>query len=169
MSEQPGMKASVIASMTLTAVLLGASGSIRAQAQSSEGAHGFWVVQTSVYTRHFSPSPDHTNRQDLLGLERNEASGLLYGGATFRNSFAQRSFYGYVGKRFDSRRYPLYLKVTGGLLKGYKGRYRDKIPLNRQGIAPVIIPGAGVQLGVVSAEAVLLGASAAMINVGLRF
>jgi hypothetical protein len=43
------------------------------------------VVQTSVYTRHFSPSPDHNNRQDLLGLERNEASGLLYGGATFLN------------------------------------------------------------------------------------
>jgi hypothetical protein len=55
------------------------------------------------------------------------------------------------------------------LLKGYIGRYRDKIPLNRFGIAPVIISGVGVQLGAVSAEAVLLGASAAMLNVGLRF
>jgi hypothetical protein len=163
------MKISVIVSMIAAAALLSTTGQIKAQAQSSEYAGGFWLVQTSVYTWHFSPSPDHNNRQDLLGLERNEASGLLYGGATFRNSFAQRSFYGYVGKRFDSRRYPFYLKVTGGLLKGYKGRYRDKIPLNRFGIAPVIIPGVGVQLGAVSAEAVLLGASAAMLNVGLRF
>lgn len=130
---------------------------------------GFWVVQTSVYTRHFSPDPEHNNRQNLIGLERNEASGLVYGGATFRNSFAQRSVYGYVGKRFDSQRYPVYLKITGGLLYGYRGEYRDKIPLNRWGVAPVIIPGVGVNLGPVSAEAVLLGASAAMLNVGFRF
>jgi hypothetical protein len=169
MSETASMKISVIVGMILLATLLSEAGQIRAQGQASADADGFWAVQTSVHTRHFSPSPDHNNRQDLLGLERNEASGLLYGGATFRNSFAQRSFYGYVGKRFESRRHPFYLKITGGLLKGYKGRYRDKIPLNRFGIAPVIIPGVGLQLGAVSAEAVLLGASAAMLNVGLRF
>lgn len=152
-------------------VALGA-GAIQAKAdlQAEESGSGFWVVQTSVYTRHFSPSPEHNNRQNLIGLERNEASGLVYGGGTFRNSFAQRSVYGYVGKRFNSSRYPaVYLKVTGGLLHGYRGQYRDKIPLNRYGVAPVIIPGVGINLGPVVAEAVLLGASAAMFNVGFRF
>lgn len=163
------MKVSEIVGVMASAVLLSVANQISAQAQASTDPDGFWVVQTSVYTRHFSPSPDHNNRQDLLALERNEASGLLYGGATFRNSFAQRSYYGYIGKRFDSIRHPLYLKITGGLLHGYKGEYRDKIPLNRFGIAPVIIPGIGIRLGAVSAEAVLLGASAAMLNVGLRF
>ncbi len=65
---------------------------------------------------------------------------MLAGGATFRNSFSQRSNYAYLGKRFDSDSYPVYLKLTGGLLQGYRGEYRDKIPLNRFGVAPAIIP-----------------------------
>jgi hypothetical protein len=159
------MKVGAIIKMTLFVALW----TVATQVKADEQAQGFWVVQTSVYTRHFSPSAEHNNHQDLLGLERNEASGLVYGAATFRNSFAQRSVYGYMGKRFDSGRYPVYLKVTGGLLHGYRGEYRDKIPLNRYGVAPVIIPGIGAHLGPVTAEAVLLGASAMMLNIGFRF
>jgi hypothetical protein len=134
-----------------------------------ESEQGFWQVQTSVYTRHFSPDPQHNNHQKLIGLEWNEASGWLFGGATFRNSYDQQSVYGYAGKRFESADYPVYLKVSGGLLYGYKGEYRDKIPFNNLGIAPVIIPSVGVHLGPVTAEVVLLGVSATMINVGVRF
>lgn len=46
---------------------------------------------------------------------------MLAGSATFRNSFSQRSNYAYLGKRFDSDSYPVYLKLTGGLLQGYRG------------------------------------------------
>jgi len=130
---------------------------------------GFWYLQTSVVTRHFSPDPEHNNHQDLIGLERNDASGFLYGAATFRNSFSQRSYYAYAGKRFESANYPVYLKVTGGLLQGYKGEYRDKIPLNQLGVAPVIIPSVGAHYGPVAAELVLLGFNAAMITTGVRF
>ncbi|MDB6143743.1 MAG: sn-glycerol-3-phosphate transporter [Pseudomonas sp.] len=137
--------------------------------QAIEDGKGFWQAQTSVYTRHFSPDPEHNNHQKLIGLEWNEASGWLYGGATFRNSYDQQSVYGYLGKRFESDQYPVYFKLSGGLLYGYKGKYRDKIPLNNLGVAPVIIPGVGVHLGPVTAEAVLLGVSATMINIGVRF
>lgn len=130
---------------------------------------GFWQVQTSLYSRHYSPKAEHNNRQDLIGLERHDEAGWLYGAATFRNSFSQRSYYGYVGKRFDSSRYPLYAKVTGGLLQGYRGEYRDKIPLNRFGVAPVIIPSVGAHYGPVATELVLLGFNAAMITAGVRF
>lgn len=130
---------------------------------------GFWYAQTSVYTRHFAPDPEHNNKQDLIGLERNEASGLLYGGVTFRNSFRQRSYYAYVGKRYDMADYPVYAKLTGGLLHGYRGEYRDKIPLNRFGVAPVIIPSVGTHHGPVAAELVLLGFNAAMLTAGVRF
>ena len=61
------------------------------------------------------------------------------------------------------------MKLTGGLLEGYHGEYRDKIPLNRFGVAPVIIPSVGAHYGPVAAELVLLGANAAMITTGLRF
>jgi hypothetical protein len=143
-------------------------------AASSETAYsadrdGFWQAQASVYTRHFSPSPEHNNHQQLIGLERNQADGWIYGGATFKNSFNQRSFYGYAGKRFEHPNHPIYAKLSGGLLYGYKGRYKDKIPLNRFGVAPAFIPAVGVHLGPVTAEMVLLGNSAAMRNAGLRF
>lgn len=140
-----------------------------AQDNTTQDDKGFWYLQTSVYTRHFSPDSEHNNNQDLIGIERNEASGLVYGVATFRNSFSQRSFYTYAGKRFDSDTYPVYLKLTGGLLQGYRGEYKNKIPLNRFGVAPVIIPSVGAHYGPVAAELVWLGFNAAMITTGVRF
>ncbi|AZE91913.1 hypothetical protein C4J97_5261 [Pseudomonas orientalis] len=87
----------------------------------------------------------------------------------FRNSFRQRSYYVYAGKRYDMAEYPVYLKATGGAIQGYRGMYRDKIPLNRYGVAPVIIPSVGVHHGPMAAELVLLGFNAAMVTTGLRF
>lgn len=151
----------------LAALLMTQAG--HALAKDDAQDQGFWYAQTSVYTRHFSPDPEHNNHQDLIGIERNQASGWVFGGATLRNSFRQRSNYAYVGKRYDSRDYPVYLKVTGGLLQGYRGDYKDKIPLNRYGVAPVIIPSIGTHYGPLAAELVFLGANAAMVTSGVRF
>ena len=150
-------------------LILAYASSALAQDDTQQKDDGFWYLQTSVYTRHFSPDPDHNNNQDLIGLEYNDGSGWLAGGATFRNSFSQRSYYPYAGKRFDSDTYPVYLKLTAGLIEGYHGEYQDKIPLNRFGVAPVIIPSVGAHYGPVAAELVLLGFNAAMITTGLRF
>jgi len=146
-----------------------ATTALAAEAPPGEDDKGFWYAQTSVYTRHFSPDPDHNNHQDLIGLERNEASGWVYGGATFRNSFSQRSYYVYGGKRYDMADYPVYVKLTGGALQGYRGKYSDKITLNALGVAPVIIPSVGTHHGPVAAELVLLGFNAAMLTAGVRF
>ncbi|WP_282188190.1 sn-glycerol-3-phosphate transporter [Pseudomonas sp. MWU12-3103b] len=151
----------------LAALLMAQAG--HALAEDNAQGKGFWYAQTSVYTRHYSPDPEHNNHQDLIGIERNQASGWVFGGATFRNSFRQRSNYAYVGKRYDSSEYPLYLKLTGGLLQGYHGDYKDKIPLNRYGVAPVIIPSVGTHYGPLAAELVFLGANAAMVTGGVRF
>ncbi|TFF07384.1 sn-glycerol-3-phosphate transporter [Pseudomonas sp. BCA14] len=140
-----------------------------ATALATEDEKGFWYAQTSLYTRHFSPDPQHNNHQDLINLERNEASGQVYGAATFRNSFSQRSYYVYAGKRYDIADSPLYVKVTAGALQGYRGQYRDKIPLNKFGVAPAIIPSVGVHAGPVASEFVLLGFNAAMLTAGVRF
>lgn len=153
----------------LAVLILASAGWTQGTKAQTEHEKGFWQVQTSVYTRHFSPDPDHNNRQRLIGLEWNDASAWLFGGATFRNSYDQQSLYGYAGKRFESADYPVYVKLSGGLLYGYKGEYRDKIPLNNLGVAPVIIPSVGAHLGPITAELVVLGVSATMINVGLRF
>jgi len=137
-----------------------------AQANESEG---FWYLQSSVITRHFGNNARYNNRQDLIGLERNRADQLIYGAATFRNSFSQRSAYVYAGKRFDSSNWPVYAKLSGGLMHGYRGKYRDKIPLNRYGVAPVIVPSVGVDFGMLGAELALGGAAAALLNVGMKF
>lgn len=129
----------------------------------------YWYVQTSVYTNHWSNDPDHNNHQDLIGLEHNYADGQLWGVSTFRNSFSQRSYYAYVGKAWEHADWPVYAKLSGGLIQGYKGDYKDKIPLNHFGVAPVLIPAVGVHYGPVGTELVVLGAAAVMVNVGYRF
>src|SRR3979490_3022489 len=91
----------------LSLLLLGQGASVLAAADSPKQDAGHWYLQPSAYTVHFSKDPEHNDRQKLIGLERNEASGLIYGGATFLNSFDQRSVYGYVGKRLDSSSYPV--------------------------------------------------------------
>ena len=127
-----------------------------------------WVVSTSLYTRHFHPSPDHNNHQRLIGLERIRDDGRLIGLAFFRNSFDQPSTMAFIGQRWDStERLPgAYLKLIGGLLHGYKDEYRDKIPFNRFGIAPVVIPSVGWQFGRGALEMVLFGNSGVMWTVG---
>ncbi|MGL4318494.1 MAG: sn-glycerol-3-phosphate transporter [Pseudomonas sp.] len=137
-------------------------------ANASAAGQDYWYLQTSVYTTHWSHDPQHNNHQELLGLEYNKASGELYGAATFRNSHRQRTQYAYVGKRFEADNLPVYLKLTGGLIQGYRGDYRDKIPLNRYGVAPAIIPSIGAYFGDVGTELVLFGNAGAMINLGLR-
>ncbi|MDI2141365.1 MULTISPECIES: sn-glycerol-3-phosphate transporter [unclassified Pseudomonas] len=152
----------------LAALLLIQTG-LALAADDSQEDKGFWYAQTSVYTKHYSPDPEHNNHQDLIGIERNQASGWVFGGATFRNSFSERSNYAYAGKRFESAVYPVYVKLTGGLLQGYRGDYKDKIPLNHFGVAPVIIPSVGTHYGPLGAELVFLGANAAMVTTGVRF
>ncbi|EJM79268.1 hypothetical protein [Pseudomonas sp. GM55] len=150
------------------ALLMALSPLALAQHASSKDA-GSWYLQTSVYTTHYSPDPRHNNNQDLIGLERINESDWLLGAATFRNSYSQRSHYVYAGKRYESAFYPVYIKFTGGLLEGYRGKHKDKIPLNRFGVAPVIIPSLGTQYGPVAAELVLLGFNAAMVTTGVHF
>jgi hypothetical protein len=147
----------------LALAALGMSGILKAEAASA------WQVQTSFYTTHFSPDPRHTNQQNLLAVERHRGDGFLVGGATFRNSFSQRSHYVYLGHQFPFHDTPFHWKLTGGLLHGYRGEYRDKIPLNRFGVAPAIIPSAGITHRQFVGEVVLLGAAATMVTAGLRF
>jgi hypothetical protein len=54
-------------------------------------------------------------------------------------------------------------------LHGYKGKYRDKIPFNKLGIAPAILPTLGARYKDFSVEAIILGNSALMIGVGYTF
>lgn len=131
-------------------------------------AKPYWYVQTSAYTKHFKPKPEHNNNQELIGLERHTENSYLMGAATFLHSYNKRSYYGYIGKRYDFIDTPFYGKLTAGLLYGYNGEYRDKIPLNHFEIAPAIIPSFGMKYRKLGVEILLLGSAATMINIGFE-
>ena len=138
-------------------------------ANAAHSTEARWLLQTSVFTTHHNPKPEHNNDQKLVAVEYTREDDWLVGGASFLNSFSQRSSYVFTGRYFDFGPGPVFAKVTGGLMHGYRGEYRDKIPLNHLGVAPAIIPAVGVRGQYVSSELSFLGAAAVMITAGLQF
>lgn len=111
----------------------------------------YWLT-ASPYTVHFRPSDEH-RQVWLVGLERQTAQRDLAGVAFFTNSFGQPSVFAYpFGKTYPG---PIkwgettvlpenwYAKWAAGLLYGYKGKYEDKVPFNRDGLSPGVIVSLG--------------------------
>jgi hypothetical protein len=165
--------ASFAQSSPATAVAAAAESNASSDSWLRDGDRIFF--QYSVYTKHRTYNPEHVDRNHLLRFEIQSnydrvwgADKTLFGVAFFKNSFGQPSQYVYWGQKWDFNDY-VYAKVSAGLLHGYKGKYRDKIPANKLGIAPGIIPTLGVKYKDVSVEAIILGTSALMIGVGYTF
>jgi hypothetical protein len=149
------------------ALVLAACG---ATAHADGGASGQKVMlQYGPYVHHWSDDPDHNNTPGLIGLEYETASRWNVGASWFRNSFDQASEYYYVGKSWpvDVISPNLYVKVTAGALLGYTGRYEDKIPFNRNGVAFAVIPAIGYQMDRVNAQVAVLGTAGFMVTFGL--
>jgi len=129
-----------------------------------------WRFQTSLYTKHWDPDPEHVNNQKLFNLEFETTTKWIYGFAWFDNSFGQPSQYLYAGYSWKLFRTDwAYFKLTGGFLHGYKDPYEDKIPLNQLGIAPAIIPTLGVRYKRVFSEIQIAGTAAVTITAGFNF
>ena len=130
-----------------------------------------WLLQTSAYTTHFHHNPEHNNHQHLVSLEYQRSDQWVIGGSAFDNSFGQPAQYAYIGRLFrplDSA--PLvHFKLTGGLIHGYKDQYKDKIPLNSQGVAPAIIPAIGLSGKHLSGEVNFFGLAGLMVTMGVLF
>lgn len=131
------------------------------------------LVQTSLYTRHFSPDPEHTNQQNLISIELYNPNHWLTGAAWFKNSFDQPTWYFFAGRKFPlwqtDQGINVRAKLTGGLLRGYQGEYRDKIPLNHFEIAPAALPSIGIQWGQFESDLIIFGTAGMMITAGVRF
>ena len=128
-----------------------------------------FYLETSLYTHHFSYDPAHVNKQKLILGEWNITEQWLVGASVFDNSFGQSSQYIYGGWRnrpFEDVQ-PFYVKVSAGLTHGYRGQYRDKIPLNGSGIAPVIVPSVGFCISRVCSELVLFGGAGFLVTLGV--
>jgi len=172
-------------------LLLPAAGS---GAGTTNGDSGRFLLQTSVWTTHYSSNPEHHERQDLINLEyqapesyrfdwqeeldRGGWTGWLadvdwvVGGAAFKNSYNQQTFYVYGGGQYDfyeGEHTRVYGKLTAGLIHGYRGEHRDRIPFNRHGVAPAIVPGLGIQYRRVGVEVIPFGNAGVMIGAGVYF
>jgi hypothetical protein len=130
---------------------------------------GRWRVAFSPYALHFSGDSSH-KPVVLFGLERERADGIVLGGTVFSNSFGQPSAYVYGGQRLYrwSPWDPLYAEWSAGLLYGYVGQYKDKVPLNYKGFSPGITAGIGWQFNpTVAGEIHLLGNSGLLFSVSV--
>lgn len=125
----------------------------------------------SPYTAHFHPSPEHQYVW-LLGIERERANAQLAGVTFFSNSFGQPSTYIFPwGKIYrDVFNHPnLFVKVTAGMIYGYRGKYEDKIVFNYNGFSPAIVPSIGWESGgKYQVQLNLLGVNAVMLQFTLR-
>jgi len=118
---------------------------------------------------HFDPDEDHSGTRLFFSLEAIKSNDWFYGLALFNNSFNQFSQYLYAGKswNFPGRAENFHAKVSAGLIHGYTGEFKDKIPNNDSGIAPAIIPGIGYKKGRFGGDMYLLGISGLLFTVGV--
>lgn len=103
---------------------------------------GAWSLIVAPVVYHWLPSPEHRNAIAVAVERRNKAESSLGGLSLFRNSFGQPSAYAYWGKYWDNvwGNPDLSFKLTAGLLYGYVGKFKDRVPLNYNGFAPCVIP-----------------------------
>jgi hypothetical protein len=145
-----------------------------AQPEASSGVSEPWrtdrfYLETSLYTHHFHFDPAHDDKQKLVLGEWNITEKWLLGASFFDNSFGQPTQYVYGGYRWRpvEQTQPFYVKVSAGLVHGYKDPYRDKIPFNHSGIAPVIIPSLGYCFSRVCSELVIVGGASVILTLGV--
>lgn len=166
------------------AVLLLSAQSFAALAQEASPVSGLdgWTLGVAPYTYHFSDArkehsfePDDERHADvwLVTAERRFDEHQLAGLALFNNSFGQFSQYAYYGWQFRPwNAHPqLFLKLTGGVIHGYKYPYHKKIPFNnRNGWGVTVIPGVGWDFDRHwGAQVNVLGTSALMFQVNYMF
>lgn len=105
---------------------------------------GHWRLLVSPFSLHFRQNPQHEYVW-ALGMERQRIDNWLAGASYFSNSFGQPSAYLYVGKRYPGLwgQPQLFGQWSAGMLYGYRGEFKNKVPLNYNGFSP----GALVSLG----------------------
>lgn len=136
-------------------------------------------ISYGPWAYHFSHSDEHVRFNHLLAGELLSkrwtfwgAQRSLIGLAAFDNSFGQFSQYVYLGQEWDVGQAAggtVSVSLTAGLLHGYKDAYRDKIPFNQLGVAPVIIPSVSWRHQRFSVLATVLGANGFLFAGGWTF
>ena len=162
------LAASACASVCATAYASVGAGSANSPEPVAEAK---WELVVAPFTHHWHKDAEH-RRVVLLGLERIAPDGSAVGGALFSNSFGQASAYVYYGHEWNALlgTDSLYFKLSGGIIYGYRGRFKDKVPFNVGGFSPAIIPAIGWRLTPRDAiQAAVLGRAGVTFSYNRRF
>jgi hypothetical protein len=154
---------------SLAFVVLAALGAHALTARADAFTQGDQVMlQFGPYVHHSTYDANHNDWPLLVGLEWESASRWEVGASYFKNSYYQPCVYAYVGKRWFWKPSDdgFYLKLTGGLLYGYKDPYEDKVPFNHNGLGLAALPGVGYQYQRANAQLVVLGTAGLMLTFG---
>lgn len=129
------------------------------------------MIQGAPGVIHFNPDPGHARHSWLVGAEWQRPSHLLVGYSYFNNSFNQKSHYLYGGRCWPACATDTgwYVKLTGGLIAGYKKPFEDKIPFNHNGVAPGVVPALGYRMDRYNVQLNFLGKAALMVTVGYEW
>ena len=126
----------------------------------------------SPYTHHWTPDDEH-EQVYAVSVSRLLPNNRYCGFSLFNNSFGQPSAYAFVGKSWPGlwKTYPkVYASVSAGIIYGYVGKFKDKVPLNFGGFSPVVIPTVGYRLSPqLAVEVQVLGTAAVMFGTSWRF
>ncbi|MEJ7139222.1 hypothetical protein [Amphibiibacter pelophylacis] len=128
----------VLASLSLTASLLCSQASAQGVMPTPGDDVAYTSWQFSPLTLHFHPSPEHKHAVSVAyeqTLKDNHTRSLVL----FTNSFGQPSVYfSPWGQRFDNLlgQPNLFAKWNAGIIYGYRGEYKDKVPFNHGGFSP---------------------------------
>lgn len=138
----------------------------------TEPASYRYELFASPYTYHWTHSEEH-KAVGAVTLSRLLPNERFCGFSLFRNSFGQPSAYAFTGwswpTLFESQP-NIYGTVSAGIIYGYVGKYKNKVPLNVGGFAPVVIPAVGYRLSPKAAvELQILGTAAVMFGATWRF
>lgn len=169
MQKHCGLRLAAIATMALAG-----SFHLNALAQTAEPplrSAARWELSFSPYTHHWHHDDAHKNVA-LIAIERFQPDNALWGAALFNNSFGQTSGYVYYGHQWDGvfGQPGLYTKLSAGVIYGYRGKYKDKVPYNHDGFSPAIIPAIGYRLTPVDAvQVAILGTAGVMFSYSRRF
>jgi len=131
----------------------------------------YWELMVSPYAFHYQHSPEHKS-VFLIGIEHHRSDQWFIGGGLFSNSFGQPTGTTYIGYTWDQLfGQPIfYAKLAGGLMYGYVGKYENKVPLNYNGLSPIIVPAAGWRIRPSDAiEVSLLGTAGLLFSYNRKF
>ena len=129
------------------------------------------MLEFGPYVAHRLDNRGHNQWPHLVGAEWESGSHWLGGAAAFRNSYYQNAAYLYAGRRWflDPVNQNLYVKLTAGVVYGYKEPFEDRLPVNNNGYGLGFVPALGYQFGRANAQIVFLGAAAVTLTFGYDF